>query len=283
MTVDVLAPLLRDEPGLREVLGRDGAVLAVADPARAIAFSGLAHLSARRPIIIATPTGTAAERLAADMRLYLGADQVELFPAWETLPFERVSPSVETMGRRLRVLWRLHNEDRWPAVVVASVRALLQRLGPHVEEAEPVVVHPGDQLDSTALVARLVAMGYRREELVEHRGEVAVRGSIVDVFPSVADVPVRIDLWGDEIDRLTEFSVSDQRSTDAIDEAIIFPARELLATDDVRARALELVATEPWGRQHWDRLSDGLTFDGMESWLPWVTPDERLLIDLVGP
>ncbi|MEP6661857.1 MAG: transcription-repair coupling factor [Acidimicrobiales bacterium] len=283
MTLAALAPLLRDEPGLRDVLGRDGAVLAVADPARAIAFAGLTQLSARRPIIIATPTGTAAERLAADMRLYLGDEHVELFPAWETLPFERVSPSVETMGRRLRVLWRLQNEARWPKVVVASVRALLQRLGPHVEEAEPVVVHPGDQLDSTALVARLVAMGYRREELVEHRGELAVRGSIVDVFPSIGDVPVRIDLWGDEIDRLTEFSVSDQRSTDAIDAAIIFPARELLATDDVRARAHELVAAEPWGRAHWDRLSEGLTFDGMESWLPWVTPDERLLIDLVGP
>jgi transcription-repair coupling factor (superfamily II helicase) len=283
MTVEALVPLLRDEPGLRDVLGRDGAVLAVADPARAIAFAGLTHLSARRPIIIATPTGTAAERLAADMRLYLGDEQVELFPAWETLPFERVSPSVETMGRRLRVLWRLHNEARWPRVVVASVRALLQRLGPHVEEAEPVIIHPGDQLDSTALVARLVAMGYRREELVEHRGEVAVRGSIVDVFPSIGDVPVRIDLWGDEIDRLTEFSVSDQRSTDPIDEAIILPARELLATDDVRARARELVGAEPWGREHWDRLSEGLTFDGMESWLPWLTPDERLLVDLVGP
>ena len=66
-------------------------------------------------------------------------------------------------------------------------------------------------------------MGYRREELVEHRGEVARRGSIVDVFPSTADAPVRIDLWGDEVDRLTEFSVNDQRSTDDLDEVAIFP------------------------------------------------------------
>ena len=82
-------------------------------------------------------------------------------------------------------------------------------------------------------MADLVGAGYRREELVEHRGEVAVRGSIVDVFPSTADVPVRIDLWGDEVDRLTEFSVTDQRSTVDIAEVEIFPCRELLPTDEV--------------------------------------------------
>jgi transcription-repair coupling factor (superfamily II helicase) len=108
-----------------------------------------------------------------------------------------------------------------------------------------------------------------------------VRGSIVDVFPSTADVPVRIDLWGDEVDRLTEYSVSDQRSTADIDEVLIFSAREVLATDEVRARAAQLVGEEPWGREQWERLAEGLVFDGMESWLPWLTPDERLLTDLV--
>src|SRR4029077_5824649 len=111
---------------------------------------------------------------------------------------------------------------RAPRVLVASVRALVQRLGPHVEEVEPIVVKPGDVLDPTDLVQRLTAAGYRREYQVEPRGEVAVRGSIVDVFPSTADVPVRIDLWGDEVDRLTEFSVSDQRSTVDVECAELF-------------------------------------------------------------
>ena len=276
-----LTPLLRDEPGVQAMLGRDGAVVAVLEPARAIAIAGFAHLSERRPIVIATPTGTAAEKLAADLALYLGREEVESFPAWETLPFERVSPSVETMGRRLQVLWRLRDPARAPKIVVASIRSLLQRLGPHVDDLEPVVVKTGQQLDSATLAARLVAMGYRREELVEHRGEVAVRGSIVDVFPSTADVPVRIDMWGDEVDRLTEFSVTDQRSTDPIEEIVVFACRELLATDEVRARARSLVGEEPWGREHWDRLADGLVFDGMESWLPWVTASERLVTDLL--
>ncbi len=105
----------------------------------------------------------------------------------------------------------------------------------------------GDQLDPAELVADLVAGGYRREDLVEHRGEVAVRGSIVDVFPSTADVPIRIDLWGDEVDRLTQFSVTDQRSTIDLSEVEIFPCRELLPTDEVRGRAESLMASEPVG------------------------------------
>jgi transcription-repair coupling factor (superfamily II helicase) len=118
--------------------------------------------------------------------------------------------------------------------------------------------------------------------MVEHRGELAVRGSIVDVFPSTADRPVRIDLWGDEVDRLTEFSVSDQRSTDDLAETLLFPCRELLPTPEVRARAEQLVGLEPWGREQWERLSQGLVFDGMESWLPWLTKDEHALLDVVG-
>src|SRR5918995_4264639 len=201
--------LLREEPGLAGVLGRAAAPLAVPEAARALVTAGLVGLTRRRPLVLAVPTSTEAERLARDLGAYLGEDRVELFPAWETLPFERVSPGVETMGRRLRVLWRLRDPERAPDVVVASVRALVQRLGPHVEDIEPITIRPGQQNDRDELVSDLAAAGYRREAMVEHRGEVAVRGSIVDVFPSTADRPVRIDLWGDEVDRLTEFSVSD--------------------------------------------------------------------------
>ena len=276
-----LPPLLRDEPALRQVAGRHAAVLAVPEAGRALTVAALAHLSDRRPIVVATPTGTAAERLVDDLAQFVDPNAVELFPAWETLPFERVSPAVETMGRRLRVLWRLRDPDRAPRIVVASVRALLQRLAPLGDETDPVVVRRGEVLDPDQLVSGLVAAGYRREDLVEHRGEVARRGSIVDVFPSTADAPIRIDLWGDEVDRLTTFSVNDQRSTDDVDEATIFPARELLSTPEVRERAAALVADEPWGREQWERLSEGLVFDGMESWLPWVAGDERILTDLL--
>ncbi|MCX7621421.1 MAG: transcription-repair coupling factor [Acidimicrobiales bacterium] len=276
-----LAPLLRDEPGLLGALGRTASVLAVPEPARAIAIAGLAHLSSRRPILVAVPATADAERLANDLAAYLGHDDVEFFPAWETLPFERLSPGIETMGRRLRVLWRLRQPERAPRVVVAPIRALIQRLGPHPGEVEPIVVRPGDEFDPTELVERLVSIGYRREYQVEHRGTVAVRGSIIDVFPSTADAPVRIDLWGDEVDRLTEFTVAEQRSINGIKSVEIFPCRELLPTAEVRERAEQLIALEPWGREHWERIAHGLTFDGMESWLPWLTRHDQVVFDLL--
>ncbi len=276
-----LPPLLRDDPVLTRLIGAPDAVVAVGEPARATAIAALAQLSGRRPLVVACPTGTLAGQLADDLGQLLPRGEVALFPAWETLPFERVSPSVETMGRRLEVLWRLRQPARTPMVVVAGVRALLQRLGPGSVDVEPVVVRPGDVLDADDLLRRLVAAGYRREELVEHRGELARRGAIIDVFPSTADAPVRIDLWGDEVDRLTTFSVNDQRSDQDLDEAIVFPARELIPTDALRERAASLVATEPWGREHWERLAEGALFDGMESWLPWLAPDEQLLTDVL--
>ena len=279
-----LPALLGHDPAVLAASGGSGAPVAVPDPARALFVAALSSTTARPVVLLAVPTAAEAERLAHDIGLFLGAEAVELFPAWETLPFERVSPSLETMGRRLRVMWRLREaHDALPAVVVAPVRALVQRLGPHVEDVEPIVVRPGDRLDRDDLLSRLVEAGYRREYQVEARGEVAVRGSIVDVYPTTADHPSRIDLWGDEVDRLTAFAVADQRSTHELDEAWVFPARELLPTDEVRARATQRLKTDAWGAEQWERLAQGATFDGMESWLPWLCEGEHLLPDLLPP
>ncbi len=276
-----LLPLLRSDEAFVDLAGARSALVAVPEPARPFAVAGLADASGRRPLVVAVPTLADAERLAHDLVAFVGAEQVDLFPAWETLPFERVSPGIDTMGRRLRTIWHLRNPARTPRILVAPVRALVQRLGPHVEDVSPVVVKKGDEIDPDDLIGRLVAMGYRREYTVEHRGELAVRGSIVDVFASTAEVPVRIDLWGDEVDRLSEFSVADQRSTDEISAVELFGCREVLATDEVRERAAALVGAAPWGREQWERLAQGQVFDGMESWLPWLTTDERTLVDLV--
>ncbi|HKN90402.1 MAG TPA: transcription-repair coupling factor, partial [Acidimicrobiia bacterium] len=288
MALSELPALLRDDPALAALAGGSARLIAVSEAPRAFFLAGLARLTGRRPLVVGVPTTAEAERLAHDLRQFLpgGDDSIELFPAWETLPFERVSPATETMGRRLRVLWRLRcgaeDPSVLPAVIVAPVRALAQRLGPHVEDVVPITVRPGQVVDRDDLAAQLVAAGYRREYQVEARGEFAVRGSILDVYPSTADHPVRIDLWGDEVDRLQTFSVADQRATGDTGGAVeIFPCRELLPTEAVRARAEKLIGAEPWGRSQWERLSEGLLFDGMESWLPWLTDDERLLPDLL--
>ena len=298
MSLRSLPPLLRNEPAFTRVVGASNATLAVSTPAQAFVLAGLIRLGSRRPVLVVTPTGAAADQLAHDLGVLMprggddagasgplgGAGPVAVFPAWETLPFERVSPDVATMGRRLRLLWQLGggSGDARPEVVVAPVKAVLQRLGPWRTSARPVVVSPGDRVVVDALVSELVGLGYRRESLVEHRGELAVRGGIVDVFPSTADDPIRIDLWGDEVDRLTRFDVANQRSIDDLTSVELFACRELLPDQSVRRAAEHLVGSQPWGRQQWERLAEGELFDGMESWLPWLSGGDELLTDLLG-
>ncbi len=290
---------------MTRVVGAPGATVAVAGPAQAIVLAGLVHIGARRPVLVITPTGHAAEQLAHDLEVFVGepagdgagtADPgtgvraVEVFPAWETLPFERVSPEVSTMGRRLRLLWTLDGDHgdggagspHRPSVVVAPIKAVLQRLGPWRSAARPTVVSSGDRIVVDDLVARLVGLGYRREPLVEHRGELSVRGGIVDVFPSTADEPVRIDLWGDEVDRLTRFDVGTQRSAGDLASVALYGCRELVPDELATKRAAELVGAAPWGRHQWSRLAEGELFDGMESWLPWVADGDELVTDLLG-
>ena len=142
--LESLPRALRDEPGLTVAFGDPTARLAVGEVARPISVAALSALSSRRPLVVACPTGTMAAQLVDDLRQFLPAGEVAHFPGWETLPFERVSPSVETMGQRLDVLWRIRHPERTPAVIVAGVRALLQKLGPGSMDVEPIHVRPGD-------------------------------------------------------------------------------------------------------------------------------------------
>ncbi|MEY3924863.1 MAG: hypothetical protein RIQ63_214 [Actinomycetota bacterium] len=275
-----LALLASRDPALDATSTID-ATLACSEIARPLVIAGLAERWSNSTLVVATPTGTAAQMIHDDLVHYVGADNALLFPAWETLPFERVSPSVESMGKRLEVLWRLRASDK-PRIVVGSVRALLQKLAPGATTREPIIVRRGTDVNADHLMERLIADGYRREDLVEHRGECAQRGSIIDVFPSTTDAPIRIDLWGDEVDRLTTFNVNDQRSADDLDEIVIFPAREVELTNEVRERAQSLLSSEPWGVEQWDRLAEGQQFEGMESWLPWLVERDELLTDVLG-
>ncbi len=265
--------------------------LAALAHARAAASTGAAGSRAPSPLVVAVPTKVAAEQIYDDLCVWLGSEHVSLFGAWETLPFERVSPEVETMGRRLEAVSLLRGAARPndgaddPApVVVAPVRALLQRLGPdaHAPTEEWVrEISTGSAVDIDELARQLVSFGYRREHQVEHRGEFAVRGGIVDVFPSTAERGVRLELFGDEVDRLTWFSVTDQRSVAPCALARIYPARELRADDDTTAVARRLAAQQRWAAEHFERFASGELFDGMESWLPWLVEDETVLTDLL--
>ena len=152
-----LAPTLSFEPALSAALGEQSASIICADHTQALLLAGLAQRTENEIIVVATPTGMMANQLRDDLLGFLSERDVSLFPAWETLPFERVSPNCETMGRRLEVLWRVKNNR--PKIIVTGVRALLQHLSSTVEE--PLEIAPKSQLDTESLVATLAKFGYR--------------------------------------------------------------------------------------------------------------------------
>ncbi|MGZ8751076.1 MAG: transcription-repair coupling factor, partial [Pseudonocardia sp.] len=201
------------------------------------------HGGAGRPVLAVTATGREAEDLAAALRCLLPPDEVAEFPAWETLPHERLSPRSDTVGRRLAVLRRLvHPQPDEPSagpvrVVVAPVRSVLQPQVKGLADLEPVRLHAGEEVVLDDLVERLAAAAYTRVDLVERRGEFAVRGGIVDVFPPTEEHPLRVELWGDEVEEIRSFAVADQRSLAVAAPGLWAPpCRELLLTDAVRER-----------------------------------------------
>ena len=281
-----LAPLLehlRDSPAVPSAARTDAQLSAPPD-VQALWLAVMAHrrsfASAAQPIVAVLPTAVAAEDLARELSVWLGEGEVECLPAWETFPFERVSPTLQSMGDRQRILWRLREHP--PKVVTVSTGALTQRLVPASLQVMPAAVSVGQILDREALISQLIAGGYKRCPQVEHRGNLAVRGSILDVFEPSAAHPVRLDFWGDQVERLCEFSLTDQRSLAEIPAAEFFPCRELLPTTAVRERASELLREAPWGRQWWDRIDSGEMFDGMESYLPWLAEEELMLGDTLA-
>ena len=259
--------------------------LVVPGGARALAIAGLSELR-DGVVLVVTATQAEAATLAADLELLLGLPEdrasgaprgtVAHFPAWDTLPLERISPETASMGARAELRWRLELGEA-PKVIVASVRALLQRLSPSV--TPPISVQRGTTIDADQLIAELVARGYRREHQVEHRGEFAVRGGIIDVFGVTLDAPVRLDLFGDEVERLSTFDVADQRSSAELDEAWLFPAREFLPSHEERERARELAGRLPWAAPGLQRIAEGELFDGMEGHLGMLCPEGALLVD----
>ncbi|MEX0171716.1 transcription-repair coupling factor [Streptomyces sp. LMG1-1-1.1] len=255
--------------------------------ARPFALAALARDSGR-PVLAVTATGREAEDLAAALRSLLDPDTVVEYPSWETLPHERLSPRSDTVGRRLAVLRRLaHPRDDDPAagpvsVVVAPIRSVLQPQVKGLGDLEPVALRSGRTADLNEIVEGLAAAAYSRVELVEKRGEFAVRGGILDVFPPTEEHPLRIEFWGDEVEEIRYFKVADQRSLEVAEHGLWAPpCRELLLTDDVRARARELAEAHPELAELLDKIAEGIAVEGMESLAPVLVDDMELLLDVL--
>ncbi|OPX10745.1 transcription-repair coupling factor [Mycobacterium sp. AT1] len=289
-----LVRLALSDPGLAELTRRAAdatAELALVGPASARLFVAAAMADAG-PLLVVTATGREADDLTAELRAVLG-DAVAMFPSWETLPHERLSPGVETVGARMMVLRRLARpEDQRLGVplrvVVTTVRSLLQPMAPDLADVEPVTLTVGEDAEFDGILERLVELAYTRVDMVGKRGEFAVRGGILDVFPPTAEHPVRVEFWGDEVSEMRMFSVADQRSIPdiAVDSMIALPCRELMLTDEVRKRAAALSLDQPHDDNRVTgtvsdmlaKLAEGIPSDGMEALLPVLRPTELSLL-----
>ncbi|MET0829352.1 MAG: transcription-repair coupling factor [Microbacterium sp.] len=233
-------------------------------------------------LFVIAPTGRRAESLGPALEALLPGAEVMHFPAWETLPHERLSPSPETVGHRLDVLGRI---ARWsgetPLVVTASVRGALQPLAAGLADAVEVHLAVGERGHDLAEVsARLVELAYHRVDMVSRRGEFAMRGGILDVFPPIADHPYRVEFFGDEVDQIRAFSVADQRSLPGEVVEVDLPAsRELLLTQAVRDRARQLKDEFPGIRGMLEKMAEGIPAEGMESLIPALVDDIVTVVD----
>ncbi|MGY1727511.1 transcription-repair coupling factor [Geodermatophilus sp. SYSU D01062] len=284
----VLDVVLTD-PGVARVVAAAGsAELAVTapPPVQPLVAAALAarEPGAGVPVLLVTAGERDADAAADLLRCFLPDRRVETFPSWETLPHERLSPRADTVGRRLAVLRELtHPGDTGIDVLVAPVRSVLQPLAPGLGDLVPVELKAGDTAELDDVARALSDAAYTRVELVEKRGEFAVRGGLLDVFPPTEPHPVRVEFWGDEVDELRYFSAADQRSLDERPERLWAPpCRELLLTDAVRARAAELAAEHPGLAELLGKLAEGIAVEGMESLTPALVEGQlQLLTDLL--
>ncbi|MHB2252537.1 transcription-repair coupling factor [Corynebacterium aurimucosum] len=222
--------------GLASQVGEASLHITGIDQARPWAIGTLAH---HAPVLVVTASGREAEDLTAELTAMLG-EKVAYFPAWETLPHERLSPAADIVGKRARVLDLVGAGKA--QVVVTSARGYCQPILSKVEGREPIFLKEEDEHERSHILSELEFRAYKHVDMVAKRGEYATRGGILDVFPTTSDYPVRVEFWGDEITDIRQFSVADQRAIPEIEvgEVAIYPARELPITNEVAARAREL-------------------------------------------
>jgi transcription-repair coupling factor (superfamily II helicase) len=276
-----LAPLLQASPALDEVcstLAAFGTVTCV-EPARAALIGALAARTLDARWLVVVPTSRDAERIERELRAWTPG--VAHFPAWETLPHERLSPRPETVARRLAALRAFR--DGGARILVVPVLATMQRVVPGAQDIEPVVVETKGEYDLELLIRDLVALDYQRTDMVERRGEFAVRGGLLDVFPPTVDHPVRIEFFGDEVEQMRTFAVASQRSLETIARVEAYPCRELLPTDEVRGRAIAAMERGSPDRVELNRLADGMTFEGVEALVDQLWESPPVLRALLPP
>ncbi len=199
------------------------------------------------------------------------------FPAWDCLPYDRVSPNHEISARRVSALSSLMawdaEQERHPRILLTTVNAAIQRVMPKSELAKSsITARLGERFDLVQVQKYLISNGYIKTETVREAGEYATRGGIVDIFPAGFENPVRLDLFGDEVESMRLFDPMTQRSMEKIDHFNLQPATEFLLDDDsvarFRAGYRDAFGVVQVGDPLYEAISEGRRYNGMDHWQP---------------
>ena len=287
MTLAAVSTAIAQDDVIQETIVdlADTKAIRLAVPKSAISYVAGA-IAQNFPVVLIAATERAAQDYANVLQDFVPAQNIAVFPAWETLPHERLSPSSDTVGRRMAVLRRLaHPEELGPiSVLVTSARAFIQPIVADLGQIPALNFATGVDLSLEKLVSELSRLGFDRVDLVDRRGQFAVRGGIVDLFPPAEEHPLRVEFWGDTVEEIRAFSIADQRSIGtAIDRVFATACRELLITQKVSERAAELMKQHPELGEILDKVSAGIAAEGMESLIPALVPKLELLVDVINP
>ena len=258
----------------------------VARGAQPLVMADLARASSGRAVFIAPDD--AAMRGVVDAATFFAPElEVIEFPAWDSLPYDRASPALSISAKRLAALHRLQAGKAKAQLVVTTANAVLQRVLTPFRIRESVrEFKPGAEIGRESLGALLQRQGYGRTDTVIDKGEYAVRGSIVDIFPSGMDEALRLDFFGDELESLRTFDPNTQMSTGRLDSHLLLPASEALLDDDsikrFRSRYREMFGANATQDPLYEAVSEGRRLAGMEHWLPLFEDKLATLFDHLG-
>ena len=238
------------------------------------------------PVLHVARDDARMSRLADALAFF--APNVELlrFPAWDCLPYDRVSPNPEIISERIATLARLTEPSGAPRIVLTTVNALVQRVPPRgLFQGAMLSVREGASADLDAITAFLEGNGYGRSGTVMEHGEYAVRGGIIDIFPAGESEPVRIDLFGDTVESLRRFDPTTQRSADRIPALVLRPVSEVpldaASISRFREGWRELFGPKSAEDPLYKAVSDGRRYPGIEHWVPLFHNTMETLLDYV--
>ena len=284
-----IRPLIAADPALARALERlaEGEDVTLATPGLVRpALTGVVTATRTKPVLVVLPGTDAAGRFARQLGTYIGHERVLTFPERAEMPWDRTAPDLEAVGARARALHAL--DKGRPVVVVAGARSLLRVLPPQGSHVfEPLLLEVGATLDLSECAARLVRMGYERVDTAEERGQFAVRGGTLDVFGADAQYPVRAELFGDDIESLWRYLPSTQQHIGDAGPTEIYPCREVApgtrAGQNARRALGEAARTNDDLARDLELIEQGVTFNGIEQYLPHFYRAQASVLDYVAP